>query len=148
MPVHAWLRHVLALLRLDRTLTTALTPGRRAAIGSLHRAHVAGVTLSGMDLWECALTSVDGLDELVIAGDSGLTSNRGARDETRTWHAHGRTWWRVDRRVIRDELTVRATSPTPYARTEEPANSSSVTRSADTVASHRLGHLPVPTQSA
>ena len=120
MMLHQWLGHVHALLRLDRDLSAALTHAPRASVTSLQRAHIAGTTLSGMDLRACTFTSADGLDELVITGDDILTNNHGERDETRAWPAYGRKWWRTGRRVLHDELTLR----TSHATTEtsgEPA---------------------------
>ncbi|WP_231498961.1 pentapeptide repeat-containing protein, partial [Gordonia alkanivorans] len=76
MALDAWLGHVLALMELDRHLTEKLSPQSRTTIKSLRRAHVAGVTLSGMNLRGCVFAAADGLDELVISGDNILATSR------------------------------------------------------------------------
>ena len=98
-------------------VTPELPTGRRAAVTSLRRAHIAGVTLSGVDLRECVFGSVDGLDQLVITGDDILDNRRGHPDGKHGWWpAYGRTWWRANRRVIHDEVTYRANPQEGSAR--------------------------------
>jgi uncharacterized protein YjbI with pentapeptide repeats len=108
---------------LNTALTEALHAHARASITSLQRAHVAGTTLSGMDLQDCTFASVDGLDQLIITGDNILKSNRHLR--ARHWAGGGEgtgkvtpQWWRAQRRVIKDELVARGIAspsapPTP-----------------------------------
>jgi uncharacterized protein YjbI with pentapeptide repeats len=104
-----------AMLFLKADLSTALNHTPQASVTSLRRAHVAGTTLSGMDLRACTFTGADGLDELVITGDDILTNHRGDKDMTRAWPAYGRRWWRTSRRVLHDELALRD----PPATTED-----------------------------
>ncbi|MCF3939567.1 pentapeptide repeat-containing protein [Gordonia tangerina] len=114
MLLHQWLGHILALLRLDRDLSTALSHAPSASVKSLKRAHIAGTTLSGMALRACTFTGADGLDKLIITGEGILTNNRGEKDKTRPWPAYGRKWWRTGRRVLHDERGLRD----PHATTD------------------------------
>ncbi len=98
--------------RLDRDLSAALSHAPSALVTSLQRAHIAGTTLSGMDLRACTFTGADGLDKLVITGDDILTNHRGDKDIMRAWPARGRKWWRTSRRVLHDELRLRDPHPT------------------------------------
>ncbi|MFC9982902.1 pentapeptide repeat-containing protein [Gordonia sp. NPDC127522] len=100
-----------ASLFLEADLSTALNHTPTASVTSLRRTHVAGTTLSGMDLRACTFTGADGLDKLVIAGDDILTNHRGEKDMMRAWPARGRKWWRTSRRVLYDEHAVRQLHP-------------------------------------
>ncbi len=92
---------------LNTLLVETFKSNRRAAITSLQYAHIAGTTLSGMDLRKCRFGSVDGLDKLIIAGDDILNNYRDV-DKHGNAATDGlrRRWWRTDRRVIGDELAL------------------------------------------
>ncbi|AFR51582.1 MULTISPECIES: pentapeptide repeat-containing protein [Gordonia] len=100
-----------ASLFLEADLSTALDHTPTASVTSLRRTHVAGTSLSGMDLRACTFTGADGLDKLVIVGDDILTNHRGDKDMMRAGPARGRKWWRTSRRVLHDELAVRQPHP-------------------------------------
>lgn len=102
-----WARHLRGQLRLDQDLTQALPVGREAAIKSVSRTSLAGVTVSGLNLRSCIFSDANGLDELTIAGSAAMFAS--SRESDQSW-----PWWRrwlarcsTERRVIHDEIQLR-----------------------------------------